>query len=86
MLNPVDQTQPTESSEQSALLKARLHSLEATVSDLSTRLEIEGEERRRLGILLAKSQVNAHTPWILYVIALSTLTAAAISIYHLLKA
>mgnify|MGYP006269355361 CR=1 FL=1 len=92
MLSPIDQTQASESNKQQlALIDERIQNLQATLSELRTRLEFEIEERRHLSIQLAQAQANsqrhtAPTPWVLYVIGLSTLTAAAVSILHLVKA
>ena len=92
MLSPIDQVQASESGKQpSALMDERFYNLEAALSELRSRLEFEVEERRHLSVLLAEAQANsqrhaAPTPWILYVIGLSTLTAATLSVLHLVKA
>lgn len=73
-------------------LMARIADLEAERDYMRQVFQAETEERRQITLHLAQSQPSAdssapvqRTPWILYVIALATVTAAMIAIWHLLK-
>lgn len=72
--------------------ESRIASLESERDFLRQALQTESEERRQLVRLVTAPQPNAEssairqrTPWILYVIGISTLTAAAVAVWHLLR-
>lgn len=72
--------------------ESRIAALESERDYLRQALQTESEERRQLVRLVTAPQPNAEssairqrTPWILYVIGISTLTAAAVAVWHLLR-
>jgi cytochrome c-type biogenesis protein CcmH/NrfG len=72
--------------------EARISALESERDYLRQSLQTESEERRQITRLLTQAQPSAElsepsprTPWILYVIALSTVTAAGVGVWHLVR-
>lgn len=72
--------------------ESRISTLESERDYLRQALQTEAEERRQLTRLLTQPQPSAEsspqgqrTPWILYVIGLSTLTAAAVAVWHVMN-
>jgi hypothetical protein len=72
--------------------EARISALESERDYLRQALQTESEERRQITRLLTQPQPSAdlsaprpRTPWILYVIALSTVTAAGVGVWHLVR-
>ena len=74
-------------------LMARIADLESERDYMRQAYQAEAEERRQITLHLAKSQPNAETsplpprtPWILYVIGLSTLVGAVVTVWRLVVA
>jgi hypothetical protein len=72
--------------------EARISALESERDYLRQALQTESEERRQITRLLTQPQPSAdlsaprqRTPWILYVIGLSTVTAAGVAVWHLVR-
>lgn len=72
--------------------ESRIAALESERDFLRQALQTESEERRQLVRLVTAPQPSAESslqgqrvPWILYVIGLSTLIAAAVAVWHLLR-
>jgi hypothetical protein len=71
--------------------ESRISTLESERDYLRQALQTESEERRQLTRLLTQPQPSAElpqqgqrTPWILYVIGLSTLIAAGVAVWHVI--
>jgi hypothetical protein len=72
--------------------EARISALESERDYLRQAFQTETEERRQITRLLTQAQPSAdsspqrqRTPWILYVIALSTVTAAGVAVWYLVR-
>lgn len=80
---------PSDWSAERHYLMARIADLESERDYMRQVFQAETEERRQITLHLAQSQPSAEpsapvqrTPWILYVIALSTVIGAGVAVWH----
>lgn len=83
---------PSDFSAERQHFESRISALESERDYLRQALQTESEERRQITRLLTQAQPSAEssasrqrTPWILYVIAFSTVTAAGVAVWHLAR-